>query len=98
MEGGLPLCTVSGADYPLEHAQLEPGDGLVVITDGVREAQNATGNFFGHDRTRAVLAGWRANEPARTLTARMAAAVRGFEAGTPPSDDLTVLALRWRGS
>jgi len=97
MAGGLPLCTISGATYPLEHARLEPGDGLVVITDGVREAQDAHGQFFGSDRTHVVLAGWHADEAARTLTARLAATVRDFEAGAPPSDDLTVLALRWHG-
>ena len=97
MEGGLPLCTLPGYVYPLEHTSLSPGDGLVFITDGVREAQDAKNGFFGSDRTRALLAGWRADEAAHALTTRLVAAVRSFEAGTPPSDDLTVLALRYRG-
>lgn len=97
MEGGLPLCTMPHYSYPLEHAVLAPGDGLVVITDGVREAQDAKGGFFGSDRTRDVLAGWGAADSARSLTGRLAAAVRSFEAGTPASDDLTVMAMRYRG-
>ena len=96
MEGGLPLCTVPDYDYPLETLTLAPGDGLVVITDGVREGQDDKGGFFGSDRTHAVLAGWTGS--AAGLTRRLATAVREFEAGTPPSDDLTVLALRYRGA
>ncbi len=97
MEGGLPLCTLPGYVYPLEHVTLAPGDGLVFITDGVREAQDGAGRFFGSARTRDLLAGWQPGEAAQALTARLVADVRAFEAGTPPSDDLTVLALRWRG-
>ena len=95
MEGGLPLCTVPDYDYPLETLVLAPGEGLVVITDGVREGQDDKGGFFGSERTHAVLAGWTGS--AEGLTKRLASAVREFEAGTPPSDDLTVLALRYRG-
>lgn len=97
MEGGLPLCTMPGYTYPLEHMTLHPGDGLVFITDGVREAQDGAGRFFGGDRTRDLLAGWQTDEAAHSLTGRLYKAVRAFEAGTPPSDDLTVLALRYRG-
>jgi adenylate cyclase len=96
MEGGLPLCTMAGYPYPLETVQLGPGDGLVIITDGVREAQNAAGGFFGSDRTRDVLLAW-GDGPAAAATRALITAVRGFEAGAPASDDLTVMALRYRG-
>ena len=96
MEGGLPLCTMPGYPYPLESVQLGPGDGLVIITDGVREAQNANGGFFGSERTRDVLLAW-GDGPAAAATRALITAVRGFEAGAPASDDLTVMALRYRG-
>ena len=96
MEGGLPLCTMAGYPYPLEGVQLGPGDGLVIITDGVREAQNAAGGFFGSDRTRDVLNAW-GDGPAQAATRALITAVRDFEAGAPASDDLTVMALRYRG-
>ncbi|MFZ4688878.1 MAG: CHASE2 domain-containing protein [Polymorphobacter sp.] len=97
MEGGLPLCTIAGFPYPLETLQLRPGDGLVIITDGVREAQNGSGDFFGSGRTRDVLLAWPPEAPATMVTDALMRAVRGFEAGTPASDDLTVMALRYRG-
>jgi serine phosphatase RsbU (regulator of sigma subunit) len=95
MEGGLPLATLAGYAYPLEKLRLAPGEALVIITDGVREAQNASGGLFGGDRTRAALAGWFPALPAAAATAALVGAVRGFEAGTPASDDLTVMALCW---
>lgn len=96
MEGGLPLCTMPGYSYPLESLALGPGDGLVIITDGVREAQNEAGGFFGTDRTRAVLLAW-GDGPAGAATRALITAVRRFEDGAPASDDLTVMALRYRG-
>jgi serine phosphatase RsbU (regulator of sigma subunit) len=96
MEGGLPLCTMPGYPYPLESVQLGRGDGLVIITDGVREAQNAGGGFFGSERTRDVLLAW-GDGPAAAATRALITAVRGFEAGAPASDDLTVMALRYWG-
>jgi adenylate cyclase len=93
MEGGLPLCTLAGFPYPLETRDLAPGDALVIITDGVREAQNAAGGFFGSDRTREVLMTLPDHRSA-TATAALVAAVRRFEAGNPASDDLTVMVVR----
>lgn len=93
MEGGLPLCTLAGFPYPLETRDLAPGDALVIITDGVREAQNAAGGFFGSDRTREVLMTLPDHRSA-TATAALVAAVRQFEAGNPASDDLTVMVVR----
>ncbi len=97
MEGGLPLCTMAGYPYPLESVQLAPGDGLAIITDGVREAQNASGDFFGSRRTRDVLLDWQPGAAASEATRAMVGAVRAFEAGNPASDDLTVMVLRFRG-
>lgn len=98
MEGGLPLCTMPGYAYPLEAVTLHPGDALVIITDGVREAQNAAGDFFGTARTRAVLDAWPVDAPAVAATQALVTAVRSFEAGTPASDDLTVMVVQRRRS
>jgi serine phosphatase RsbU (regulator of sigma subunit)/CHASE2 domain-containing sensor protein len=96
MDGGLPLCTAAGFPYPLESVDLAPGDALVIITDGVREAQNAAGDFFGSERTRDVLRQWPAAVDAIAATRTLVSAVRGFEAGNPASDDLTVMVVARR--
>ena len=93
MEGGPPLCVVDDFPYAMERLTLGAGEGLVFVTDGVTEAQDAAGAFFDRDRAIAVLqdlpGGWRAADATTTILR----AVRAFEAGAEASDDLTVLAL-----
>lgn len=95
--GGPPLCAADGFPYATETMSLAPGEGVVIVTDGVTEAQAADGDFFGHARLEAALAGWTAGQPAKAMTEALLANVRAFEAGAEPSDDLTVLALRYQG-
>ena len=95
--GGPPLCVVGGFPYEVETVWLGPGDGIVLVTDGLTEAQDGDGAFFGRDRALTILAGWTRALPARAATDRLTEAVRAFEAGADPSDDLTILAMRWRG-
>jgi adenylate cyclase len=96
MDGGLPLCTMPGSTYPLQRVRLAPGEAIVLVTDGVREAQSPKGDYFGTERTVQSLASWTKDEPASVAISKLVAAVRAFEAGNPPRDDLTVLALRYR--
>lgn len=96
--GGPPLCAADGFPYETEAVALAPGDGLVVVTDGVTEAQSPDGAFYGHARLVAALAGWTPDRPASAIGKALLSDVRAFEAGSEPSDDLTVLALRYRAS
>ena len=92
MKGGPPFC-VCDFPYQEESTRLEPGDTLVLITDGVTEAENARGEFFGVSGAIAALtktAGETAEKTATNLSVR----VRMFEGETEPSDDLTVLVAR----
>lgn len=97
LSGGPPLCTVEGFAYAAETMRLAQGEGLVIVTDGVTEAQSPDGGFFGHARLTGALSGWTLEHPAHFVGARLLSAVRAFEAGGEPSDDVTVLALRYRG-
>jgi len=95
MQGGPPFCVCDFA-YPEERMTLWPGQTLVLITDGVTEAQDSDGRMFGLNGALATLD--RPNESdSDGLIAGLVAAVRRFELPTEPSDDLTVLALRYRG-
>ena len=44
------------AEFPVSETRLEPGDKVVIYTDGVTEAQNAAGEFFGKKRLAGVVA------------------------------------------
>ena len=90
--GGPPF-SIAEFTYPLERIVLRPGDTLLLVTDGVTEAQNAAGELFGRDRVLTGPNGWRAN--ARSIVDRVRDQVREFEEGTEATDDLTVMAIRY---
>lgn len=96
MEGGPPFCVLE-FDYPEERMTLQPADTMVLITDGVTEAQDAQGRLFGLDGALATLGKCKANSPDAIVT-NLAEAVRSFEYPTEPSDDLTIFALSYRGT
>ena len=50
MEGALPLGTIPGVEYALLRLELSIGDTLMLMSDGVAEAQNEQGQLFGFDR------------------------------------------------
>jgi len=72
---------------------LEPGDTLLMYTDGVIEARDAQGREFGDERLLRV-ARQNARHGPRALAREIIAAVRGHTGDQPPYDDVTVLAVR----
>ncbi|MGD0910696.1 MAG: PP2C family protein-serine/threonine phosphatase, partial [Terracidiphilus sp.] len=56
IEPGLPLGVSQNTRYSTTTLDLEPGDSLTLMTDGVVEARNASGELFGFERTRAASA------------------------------------------
>lgn len=95
-DGGPPLCVIEGFAYPVVRLALAPGESLCLVTDGVTEAMNAANEIYGTARLAAALAG--AERSAAGLVAAVRADVRIFVDAAEPSDDLTLLALRWIGS
>ena len=97
---GLTKCPALGvvADYPYSesHVELAPGTTLVLYTDGATDARNASGEQFGSDRLDRAFASAARMAP-DAIVSHVAAAVERFEAGAPPEDDLTLLALQYRG-
>ena len=97
-EGGPPLCALDDFPYATETRQLEPDDLLVLTTDGVTEAMTGAGALIGRETVEGALAAQPDDASPRDVIAALRAAVAAFVAGAEASDDLTILALRWRGS
>ena len=72
---------------------MDPGDVFVVLSDGVVEAENASGERFGTERVIDVIARRHA-EPAADIVAALREALAAFADGTPADDDRTVLVVR----
>ncbi len=96
--GGPPLCVVDGFDYRSETLQLSPGDALCLLTDGIAEAQNKSGAFYGQPRIVACLSKLQANASAQHVVESLLGDTLEFSEGAEPADDLTILALRWHGA
>lgn len=76
-------------------AALEPGDTLVLYTDGVTDARAADGTRFGEDRFRATLRDAASDgASARELVDAVVGSVRDFVAGEAAADDLTLVIAR----
>ena len=87
-EGNLPVGLIPGAIYTAVKLQLKPGDRLVVVTDGVTEAEDATGEMFGGERL---------VQCCRQGFIGIENAVTQFRGNTPLSDDCTMTELIYRG-
>jgi serine phosphatase RsbU (regulator of sigma subunit) len=94
LRGGPPLCVDPEFPYEVERCALSPGETLLVFSDGLTEAQAPDGQLWPRSDLLAEV-GMAAREPtASAMVDQIAAAVRAFEAGAEPSDDLTLLAVR----
>ncbi len=72
---------------------LEPGDLLVLITDGVLESQDSGRSFFGSQRVEDVIR-QSCDLPARQIIAALYRATRDFSGRDKPLDDIAVLVLK----
>ncbi len=89
---GVPLGTLPAATYQQREVDLEDGDVVLVMTDGLVEAVDEQGRMFGYDRTAAELAKL-AGRSAAEVVGAMFDAVTGHLGGVTPPDDVTVVAL-----
>lgn len=90
-----PPAGVAELDYGLDTMLLNPGDTLVLYTDGVTEAMNVNNHEFGENRLLGVLADCAANPSPKNITNNVLVAVSKFTAGQEQSDDITILALQF---
>jgi len=94
---GVPVGMLEGSTYQLAGRELSPGDKLVIYTDGVTEAQDAHGAFFGRKRLFEMVRA-NASASAAELHDIIQGAVRDFTEGAPQSDDITLVVLDYQGS
>ena len=96
-KSGPMLGVIEGVEYVARTCRIEPGQGIVLYTDGVTEAADPERNFFDEQRLEGFLSERRLDSGQR-LVAGLLGAARDFSRGLPQADDITVLALRYCGS
>jgi sigma-B regulation protein RsbU (phosphoserine phosphatase) len=97
MEGDILLGVITRAEYVNRKLQLEPGDSLVLFTDGVSEALNTAGSELGSDGVLTALSGLH-GAPADTVASVVSETVIAH-AGDPESldDDVTIVVVSRQG-
>jgi adenylate cyclase len=95
-EGGPPLGAVGAFLYPIDRDRLEPGEVLLLYTDGVTEAENGDRALYGRGRLAAALAE-APTSSARNLVSAVIEDVVRFIGEAEQADDVTVLAVRRAG-
>jgi sigma-B regulation protein RsbU (phosphoserine phosphatase) len=90
---GMVLGIFDSVDFKQRTAQLDPGDFILLYTDGISEAMDMHGNLFGEERLRQVLLD---NRQASTeaIAQAVEGAVTAFTGAAARSDDITFVIAR----
>ncbi len=94
--GSMPVGFFEHAPYADQDEQLQPGDVLVVYSDGVTEALDVQGQEFGEERLVAILE-QRHNDAAEAILDAIVDSVLTFSTGAPQHDDVTAMAVKYTG-
>lgn len=90
---GLPLGALHAASYTQQVVPLEPGDCLLIVSDGVVEAMSPDQELWGFERLEAAFGAAACREPASVIESILSQ-VRAFVADAPQHDDMTMVALQ----
>jgi len=96
-EGGFPVGLIPDAGYVASCVMLEPGDTLVLYSDGVTEATDPDEQMFGISRLRELLLGQH-EAPLEALQKSILESVHAFSRGANQADDITLVLARYRGA
>lgn len=93
----VPLGILANQAYPFRSLPLQAGDTLIFFSDGVPEARNSEGEFFGNERLQAVFSQAAVRETTAPGVKRdIIAAVRSFTGAARQFDDITLVVVRVR--
>lgn len=90
--GGLPVGMFPDATYESQTFHLDPGDRLILYSDGVTECQNPQGRFFGDEQMQAATPAATASS-STSLSAVLAQRLREWREQSDFEDDISVLVL-----
>ncbi|WP_298004207.1 GAF domain-containing protein [Anaerolinea sp.] len=92
-KGGMALGVLPDLELENHTLKLDPGDAMLMFTDGAFDTLSPTGEDFGEERLREAFRN-AGNLPAIGILALVDRALMDFRQGTPLSDDITLLVVR----
>ena len=96
-EGSYPVGLVPEAEYTTTRLKLEPGDTVVLFSDGITEAMDPEEQLYGVARLREVLSG-HMDTPLDEIQRLVLESVENFARGAHQGDDVTLLLVRFRAA
>jgi serine phosphatase RsbU (regulator of sigma subunit) len=96
-KGGIALGFIDPYDFTVGTIKLEPGDALVLYTDGVNEAMNGERKMFTTSAIGNTLRTISDGKPAEEICETIINKVEEFVQGAPQSDDITLVVIRYCG-
>lgn len=90
---GIPLGMFCNSQYTTSRLEMSAGDTLVLYTDGVTEARNGSGEFYGEQRLTSLLMS-NTMRAAGDLLKISVDDLKKFRSGQPKTDDVTVMVMR----
>jgi sigma-B regulation protein RsbU (phosphoserine phosphatase) len=91
--GSMAMGLMPRTTFEEQQVELQPGEMLVVYSDGLTDAMNADGEFYGDQRLRALMPGLSAL-PAADAGTRLLASVNTFINNARPYDDISLVVLK----
>jgi adenylate cyclase len=95
--GGPPICIIEDLEYKTQKYKLTPEKFLCLFSDGITEAASSSQELFGRERLISLLAQASLSTNAEEMMELVCKGVHTYVADAEPSDDLTIMVLRWRG-
>ena len=93
---GFVLAGMEGVRYRKNELVLEPGDAIYLYTDGVTEATDLNEELYGEDRLHSILEKYK-DETMEVICSEIKKDVDLFAGEAPQFDDITMLALKFKG-
>jgi serine phosphatase RsbU (regulator of sigma subunit) len=89
---GIAMGIEEDATWKQDSVNIEPGDVLILYTDGIPDAQNEDGEFFDEERIIDTAVA-HIGQPAHEIQAAILEEIQKFVGPTPQSDDITLMVL-----
>ena len=105
-KSGMVLCAYDGFVYKQQEFRIDPGDSILLYTDGVTEAKDTERKNYGENRLLELMSrtdtdedkGADVKDDCRIICERVFKDVAAYAEGEPQSDDITVLCVTYAGN
>lgn len=90
-QAGVPIGIIDDFEYSLAHIEIQPGEQLLLYTDGINEAPNKDGKMFGIARIQDLMLG--AGNDVKLIGNQVVQDLKQFVHGTEQADDMCMVVI-----